>query len=70
MNRRDWSRLAAGLMIGLVPWFAVTRAGGADEPWPALLASQPACVDPDAQALQQRANLALERLLASANAAE
>jgi hypothetical protein len=47
---------------------AATNAGRMDEPWPALLASEPDVSDLRIAMLQDRANAALERLVQSAPA--
>ena len=45
-----------------------TNAGRLDEPWPVLLSSEPASIDPDVALLHQRANGSLEKLVQSARA--
>jgi hypothetical protein len=69
MNRRPWSGLVLSIVVFLtVPFSAATNRNPGDEPWPALLSSEPAPVDPGFAALQHRANASLEKLIQSASA--
>jgi hypothetical protein len=69
MKIHHWSGLALGAaVICMAPLVAATEGGRVDEPWPSLLASEPASVDPGVAMLQLRANLALDRLLQSGRA--
>ena len=66
MNIHHWSGWALGAaMICMASLVAATEGGRVGEPWPSLLASEPASVDPGVAMLQLRANLALDRLVQS-----
>ena len=68
MNRRPWSGLVLSIVVFLmVPLSAATNRNPSDEPWPVLLSSEPAPVDPGFAALQHRANASLEKLIQSAS---
>lgn len=65
----------SGLILGtamlcLAPLLAVNMGHRAGDPWPSLLAADPAGVDPNVAMLQLRASMALDRLLQSSHAAE
>ena len=69
MNTRRWNGLVLGLVIVVMAHLtAATNAGRLDEPWPMLLSSAPASIDPAVALLHQRANGSLERLVQSARA--
>ena len=76
MNAQGWhARYWNGLMMGLlvavaVHLAAVTSTEPTGEVWPILLSAEPAAVDPNFAALQQRASGSLERLVQAARAAE
>jgi hypothetical protein len=64
---RRWHGLLLGLLVvAMMHLSGVTNAsrdnGGLDEPWPALLSSEPVSADPDVALLQRRAVDALEKL--------
>lgn len=68
MKSHRWSALALGIiMIGMAPLVAAMGESRTD-PWPSLLASEPAAVDHDVAVLQLRANMALDRLIQSGRA--
>ena len=67
MNTRRWNGLALGLVIVVMAHLtAATNAGRLDEPWPILLSSEPASIDPAVALLHQRASGSLEKLVQSA----
>ena len=62
MNARRLSGAALGFtMVCMAPFVAAMQTSQVEEPWPALLASEP--VDHNIALLQLRANLALDRLI-------
>jgi hypothetical protein len=67
MTDRHRSGLFLSIVIvaALSPLLADRHSGAPDEAWPALLAVEPANVDPDYARLQERANAALEKVLRS-----
>ena len=64
-------RSSSGVVLSIVviavvaPLIAASQWGQSDEPWPALLSSQRASIEPGYALLQDRANASLERLLRS-----
>jgi hypothetical protein len=71
MNTRRWNGLVVGLIVAvMVHLTAATNAGRFEDPWPLLLSSEPANIDPDVALLHQRANGSLEKLVQSARAPE
>ena len=71
MSRHFWGRLGLGIIVlAAVPLSAATNSGPIDEPWPALLSSEPVPMDPEVAALHERANAALNALLQAAEASE
>ena len=70
MNAHRWNGVVLGLIVVvMVHLTAATNAGRLDEPWPVLLSSEPASIDPGLALLHQRANGSLERLVQAARAA-
>jgi hypothetical protein len=66
MNTRRWNGLIFGLLVAaMVHLTATTNAGRFEDPWPLLLASEPADMDPDVALLHQRAHGSLEKLVQS-----
>jgi hypothetical protein len=66
-----WNGLALVVLVAAtVHLTAATNASRIDEPWPMLLSSEPANIDPGIAALQQRAHGSLDRLVQSARAPE
>jgi hypothetical protein len=67
MGTRRWNGLIVGIlavvMMQLSPSIDTSQVA---EPWPALLAGEPAGSDPGFTLLQQRANGSLERLVQAA----
>jgi hypothetical protein len=71
MTSRRLRGLALGILaICVLPVIASMKDSRTAEPWPRLLASEPANVDRDAAMLQLRAHLMLDRLKQSAPSAE
>ena len=69
MKARRWSGMALGVtMVCMAPFIAAEQNSQVEEPWPALLASEP--VDHNIAVLQLRANLALDRLIHAEQPAE
>lgn len=69
-NARRWHGLMLGIVIVITMQLtAAPNVGRIAEPWPALLSSEPASLDPDVVLLQQRAVGSLEKLVQSASAA-
>jgi hypothetical protein len=69
LNTRRWDGLVLGLVIVVMAHLtAATNAGRLDEPWPVLLSSQSASIDPAVALLHERASGSLEKLLQSADA--
>ena len=69
MNARRFSGAALGItMVCMAPFVAAVQTSQVEEPWPALLASEP--VDHNIAMLQLRANLALDRLIHAEQPAE
>jgi hypothetical protein len=69
MNGRAWNGLLVGTIIFFMdPLSAATNPAHREMPWPALLSTEPAPLDPRIAVLQHRANVSLERLLSSAHA--
>jgi hypothetical protein len=63
MNTCRWNGLALGIIFAvMVHLAAANNAGRVDEPWPMLLSSEPASIDPSVVLLHQRANGSLEKL--------
>jgi len=63
---RRWNGLALSIFIMVIANLTVATNGTRiDEPWPNLLPSESAAVDPDVSLLQQRASLSLEKLVRS-----
>ena len=66
---RCWNGLALGIIVvGMVHLSAATDTGRIGEPWPVLLSSEPASIDPGLTLLQQRAQGSLDKLLQTAGA--
>jgi hypothetical protein len=61
------ARLAAAVMVHLG---AASDDGRLDEPWPVLLSSEPASIEPGFALLHRRASGSLERIVQAAHAAE
>ena len=70
-SARRWNSLVLGVMIVIMIHLSVATDGSRNvEPWPALLSGEPADVDPDFVALQQRAQGSLEKLEQAAQEAK
>jgi hypothetical protein len=71
MNIRRWNGLVLGLVVAVMVHLTVaTDAGRIDEPWPMLLSSELAGIDPGVALLHQRASGSLEKLVQSARSPE
>lgn len=69
MNARCWSGAVLGFtMVCMAPFIAAVQNSPVEEPWPALLKSEP--VDRSIAMLQLRANLTLDRLVRETASAE
>lgn len=70
-NASRWNGLVLGLIVAVMAHMtAVSDARRGEEPWPMLLAGEPAGGDPDLALLHQRASGALERLVQAAHSGE
>jgi hypothetical protein len=66
---RRWNGLVLGIIVVVVAHLsAATNTGRIDEPWPVLLSSEPAGIDPGVTLLQHRAQGSLDKLMQSAGA--
>ena len=66
-NTRPWNGFVLGFIVAVMTHLtAASDAGRIAEPWPTLLSSEAAGIDPEFAALQQRAHVALENLVQSA----
>ena len=71
MNWNFWGGLSLGIIaLAVMPLSAATNSGPIQEPWPALLSSEPLGMDPEVALLHARANAALEAVLRAAPAPE
>jgi len=69
MKTHHWSVLAlCAAALCMAPLVAAIEGGRVDEPWPSLLASESANIDPGIAMLQLRANLTLDRLVQAGRA--
>jgi hypothetical protein len=70
MNDCRRNGLALGLILAVIAQLIpATSASRNEEPWPMLLAGDPAGVDPSVVLLRQRASDSLQRLMQGADAA-
>lgn len=70
-NSRRWNSIAlAVIATAIIQLSAPGDTGRFDDPWPVLLTSGPLNTDPGFAALQQRANLSLQRAMHPAEAFE
>jgi hypothetical protein len=66
-----WNSLILGLAVVVMAHLGVASdAGRLDEPWPVLLPSASASIEPGFALLHQRASGSLERIVRAARAAE
>jgi hypothetical protein len=68
-STRRWNGLVLGIIVvAMAHLSAATDTGRIGEPWPALLSSEPAGIDPSVTLLQHRAQGSLDKLLQPAGA--
>jgi hypothetical protein len=66
-NAGRWNGLVLGLLIAVMAHMtAASDARRSEEPWPTLLAGEPAGIDPELALLHQRASGSLEKLVQAA----